>query len=340
MRRRSPVSFIFLNILLPAAIAFGILYFFPFNSQSGQTFVPVTVQYIVTSTPDRDGVATQVAQSVAATVAVMESELVAVPVTQSLPDGIASEIANSPTLSPEVAEDATVVSDAAASLAASLPSGCIVHVVESGDTPFGIADQYGASGPALMLVNGLTEETASGLQIGDALIIPLPNCPIEEILPTVAPTEPAPDALESSLTVAVTGPASTLNASGTITVTLTLAPSRTATPVLAPTATNAQVEITQVIGPGDITAEGIEIRNRGGVIDLTGWTLTDAQGNQFVFPEQRLFTNGLVTVYTRVGENTPIALYWGRSSSAWGDAGDIATLANGNGLVQSVVRVR
>jgi competence protein ComEC len=75
------------------------------------------------------------------------------------------------------------------------------------------------------------------------------------------------------------------------------------------------------------------------VVDITGWTLSDAQGNEFVFPEQRLFTNGSITVYTRAGEDTPVVLYWGRSTAVWGDEGDVATLTDANGRVQSSVRV-
>jgi hypothetical protein len=108
---------------------------------------------------------------------------------------------------------------------------------------------------------------------------------------------------------------------------------------LPPTAVNAQVEIVRVISAGDITAEGVEIRNLGGVVNLTGWTLTDGDGNSFTFPEQRLFTNGLVTVFTRVGQNTPIALFWGRNEAVWGDAGETATLANADGDAQSTLRL-
>ena len=108
---------------------------------------------------------------------------------------------------------------------------------------------------------------------------------------------------------------------------------------LPPTAINAQVQIVRVLGAGDITSEGVEIRNTGGVVDLTGWTLEDADGNVFTFPEQRLFTNGLVTVYTRRGTNTPIALYWGRSAAVWGEDGDGVTLADADGDVQATLRL-
>lgn len=109
---------------------------------------------------------------------------------------------------------------------------------------------------------------------------------------------------------------------------------------LPSTAVNAQVQIVRVVGAGDITVEGIEIRNTGGVIDLTGWTLEDFEGNTFVFPEQRLFTNGLITIYTRRGTNTPISLYWGRSQPVWGEPGEIAILSDQRGIVQATYRVQ
>ena len=108
---------------------------------------------------------------------------------------------------------------------------------------------------------------------------------------------------------------------------------------LPPTAVNAHVEIVQVVSPGDITQEGIEIRNTGGVVDLTGWTLSDSAGNVFTFPEQRLFTNGLVTLYTRRGTNTPIALFWGRSAPVWNKSGVVVTLTNADGDVQATLRL-
>ncbi|MAS37786.1 MAG: hypothetical protein CL610_27570 [Anaerolineaceae bacterium] len=102
-----------------------------------------------------------------------------------------------------------------------------------------------------------------------------------------------------------------------------------------PTAVDSQVQIVRILNPGDITSEGVEIRNTGGVIALTGWTLEDSKGNIFIFPEQRLFTNGLITVYTRRGTNTPISLYWGQNQAVWNEAGETAVLSNQDGEVQS-----
>ncbi|MGV2433594.1 MAG UNVERIFIED_CONTAM: lamin tail domain-containing protein [Anaerolineae bacterium] len=105
--------------------------------------------------------------------------------------------------------------------------------------------------------------------------------------------------------------------------------------LVVPTATNAQVEIVRILKPGDITLEAVEIQNRGEAVNLLGWKLTDAEGNVFEFPEQLLFTDGIVTVFTRDGQDTPIVLFWGRGASVWNVEADVATLKNADGEVQS-----
>jgi hypothetical protein len=46
----------------------------------------------------------------------------------------------------------------------------------------------------------------------------------------------------------------------------------------------------------------------------------------------------LVRIYSRQGQNTPAALYWGREAPAWRD-GDTVTLTDGDGQVQATYRV-
>src|SRR5258707_908536 len=100
-------------------------------------------------------------------------------------------------------------------------------------------------------------------------------------------------------------------------------------PTLAPTASQAQVDVTQVISPGDITAEGIELRNiSGGVIQMKGWTVANNSGQKFTFPDYRMFPGGRVTMYTKAGTNTPIVLYWGQSRAAWGADGEKVKVAD------------
>jgi hypothetical protein len=209
-----------------------------------------------------------------------------------------------------------------------LPAGCIIHSVESGDTPFGLAEVYGVSGFDIMDANGLTDETAGLLQVGQELIIPLEGCAltVEDIATATDTDEPNLEGLSEDETAEATSES-------------TARPTPTPTVTLAPTAANAAVTITNILSAADVTAEGVEIRNDGALVDLTGWTLTDADGNVFTFPEQRLFTGGLVTVYTRVGANTSIALFWNRNTAVWG-TNDVATLRDEDGIVQSTFRVQ
>jgi hypothetical protein len=209
-----------------------------------------------------------------------------------------------------------------------LPENCILHTLADGEFPSLVAEQYGANLFDMLAINGLDDDTSRFLQIGDVLIVPLEGCPLTPAQ-VAAVTGAEIVAEETEEATAESTAESTAEAGPTVAPTITL----------PPTAVNAQVQIVRVIGAGDITSEGVEIRNTGGVVDLTGWTLEDSEGNVFTFPEQRLFTNGLVTVYTRRGTNTPIALYWGRSAAVWGEPGDSVTLANASGAVQATLRL-
>jgi hypothetical protein len=214
----------------------------------------------------------------------------------------------------------------------SLPQNCILHTVASGDTPFGIAAQYGSDGFTLMEANGLTDETAALLQIGDVLVVPLAGCPLDQ-LPNFRPASLVVEDTSSDATSSEeTTPEATAEATEDA-----LRP--TATITLAPTATNAQVSIIAVEKAGDVTAEGVRIRNNSNTVNLTGWTLSDAQGNTYTFGEQLIFSNTEITVFTRAGQNTPIALFWGRDTAIWGDNGDVVTLKNKDGVVQATTRL-
>ncbi|MFZ4828581.1 MAG: lamin tail domain-containing protein [Phototrophicaceae bacterium] len=324
MKGRGLFSVVLLNIILSAGVAWGIITIFG-DSQSTSQIVPITVQVRITNTPDIIAEGTRVAQVVNATVtAVLETFSSTQSPEIELPADIAQELQAQPTINPDV----LAANPQAQDLSESLPPGCVLHEVQSGDTPFGIAEQYGANGFNIMLANGLTEETASNLQIGQVLIIPLGDCPLENFINTTPTVEPTADVTQT--------PEAT---SGTPSATSTPTVTPTATLSLAPTATNAKVEIVRILKSGDITLEGVEIQNRGEAVNLSGWTLTDADDNVFEFPEQLLFTNGIVTVYSRAGEDTPIALFWGRSAAVWNVGTDVATLKNANGEVQSTVRI-
>lgn len=186
--------------------------------------------------------------------------------------------------------------------------GCIRHVVESGDMIITIAQEYGVFPGDILLANELDENAI--LQIGDVLIIPVLGC---NVLTT--PT-PAPAATNTPFQLTRIAP----------------------TVTLPPTAVNAQVEITNVQFPNDVNTEAVEIRNLGNVVNLQGWTLTNERGDTFLFPEFRMQPGSLVRIFSRQGQNTPAALYWGRELPAWRD-GEIVTLYDSSGQVQSTFRI-
>ncbi|NDJ61592.1 MAG: LysM peptidoglycan-binding domain-containing protein [Chloroflexi bacterium] len=395
MRRRSLLVVLLLNVLVTLGvlvIALQVL-----NPQSGggsPNSIVITVPVIVTATTDPN-----ITPNVIVITATLQPGQV------PLPSEIETEVAANPNPAVDLSPGATLpgggapdagapeatgeaAPGAGAAAAGALPENCILHVVEAGDTPFGIAEIYGADGFDLMTVNQLTEELASNLQIGQELIVPLEGCtlitqiedatatqdaiialtPTETftITPTFTPTGTLPSAtptptltLTPSLT---TTPSPTITPSITVTTsntptftvtpslsptftltptpsltptpTFTLTPSDTPTATLPPTAANAQVTIVQVTGVGDITTEEIQIRNDGRSIDLSGWTLRDAQGNTYTFGQQFLFEGGSLRLRTGGGENTPVVLFWGRSEAVL-SSGDTLTLTDDDGSTQA-----
>ena len=194
-----------------------------------------------------------------------------------------------------------------------LPTSCIFHSVVSGDTVSGLAQQYGVNYFLMLDVNNLTEAAAAYLQIGDTLLVPLEGC-----------------ATESQSTATPSSPSGSAAASGDAAPTMTL----------ASPAETAQIEIIEVEGIGDITAEGVRLRNIGGdAINLTAWNLTAADGSSFSFPEFVLFSNAEITLYTRSGADTGDTLFWGKDQPVWQD-GDVLTLTDSAGQVQASIRIR
>jgi hypothetical protein len=316
--RRVLFSILTIAVLVGVGIILGRV--LPFGTGSTQQQVApqiVTVPVLITATIDPN--ATPLVTVITAT------PQPGVTVVSALPTGIIPDDADSteqiiPTLDPALLD----ADSALQATATALPANCILHTLADGEFPSLVAEQYEADLQAMLAINGLDEDTSRFLQIGDVLIVPLEGCPLTAAqVAAVTGNEVTEEATEEATAEA------TEDASPTVVPTITL----------PPTAVNAQVQIVRVIGAGDITSEGVEIRNTGGVVDLTGWTLEDSEGNVFTFPEQRLFTNGLVTVYTRRGTNTPIALYWGRSAAAWGEEGDSVTLADADGDVQATLRL-
>jgi LysM repeat protein len=185
-------------------------------------------------------------------------------------------------------------------------SNCQTYTIKQGDTAGKIATVFNIALDDLMRANKLKDADLPRLQIGQVLIVPLNGCGLATDEPTA-----------------------------TITPTKVILPTTPPTATLAPTAAQSQVQISQVISPGDITSEGVELHNvSGGVIQMKDWTLHDSKGTTFTFPDYRMFPGGRVTIYTRTGTNTPIVLYWGQSKAIWGDPSEQVTVADAKGAVQ------
>lgn len=107
---------------------------------------------------------------------------------------------------------------------------------------------------------------------------------------------------------------------------------------LEPTVEGAQIALVEVVSIGDIAAEGVILRNDGGAINLGGWTLTDGEGNQYIFPDYEFFPRAQVTLFSRTGVDTPFALYWGLDTAAWAP-GEVLTLRDNNFGVQISAQV-
>lgn len=283
---------------------------------------PVTVIVYITNTPVPNA-----SPNVIVVTATSERAVVDVP-DGLVPTADATQVALGTPLTPLV--PVTVDAADAAASGISLPAGCLLHTIDDGDTIFGLAEEYGVNPFTMLQVNDLTEEEAIGLQIGDQIIVPLDTCPLEQVqpLPTSTPLpgkateevtpEVTPEATEEATDDAEAGP--------------------TATITLAPTAEDSSLEISGILARGDVTAEGVGIVNEGRTVSLDGWTLTDLDGNEFVFGEYRLFSNAEVIVYTRSGQNTPSVLFWGLDEAVW-ETDDVVTLRDENGEVQAIYRI-
>lgn len=187
--------------------------------------------------------------------------------------------------------------------------GCQRYTVVPGDSCSAIADRFDVSVNDLIEINGLS--AACPLNVDDVLRIPGEGC---------KPPEPPTGTPTATNTPFVFGTFSVTN-----------------TP--APTATEADVQILQILNAGVTSSEQVDIQNTGdAVVSLQGWTLTDGEDNVFTFPDLLLQSGQIIRIFTRVGQNTPAALYWNLTTAVW-ENGEVATLTDGSGQTQSTFTV-
>ncbi len=330
MRAKGLLPILLLNIIVSVIVAFGIIAVFGGNSDDDDASdtPPLVMEVVVTATPDPN-VTAQV-------LIITATPLPGTPAVVAIPDealegaGIDPATANSgiPAAPETTAEAPSGGDDAADTSAAALPAGCIYHTISDGDFPSSVALEYEVDFFQLMAVNGLDDDAARNLQIGDQLIVPLEGCPVEQfIAQNNDPTEtPTPE------------PTNTPDPAVSPTPEISPTPSLVPTVTLLPTAVDSDIEIVEAINPGDITREAVTIRNNGLSVDVTGWTLVDLDGNTFTFPAVRLFSGAGVTINTRDGDSTSIVFYWGLDQAIF-EPGDVITLLNADGEAQASYRV-
>ena len=107
----------------------------------------------------------------------------------------------------------------------------------------------------------------------------------------------------------------------------------TATPALPPLG-QPVVEIQAVIVPGDLNSERVLIRSVSNeAINLSGWKVSSANGQEFTFPTLTLFPGGAIALYSRGGQNTANEIYWGLEQPVWSNGAKV-TLYDSSGNVR------
>lgn len=85
--------------------------------------------------------------------------------------------------------------------------------------------------------------------------------------------------------------------------------------------------------PGrDVDSEYLVIRNdTAAAVGMLNWTLRDAANHVFTFPSFVLQTGSSVKVWTKVGVNDAVNLFWGSNAAVWNNTGDTAVLRDQHG---------
>lgn len=111
-------------------------------------------------------------------------------------------------------------------------------------------------------------------------------------------------------------------------------PESTPTPRPSPSLAVAEVRPDP---PGDdcerLNDEYVVFENMGTErLDLTGWTVEDAAGRTYAFPNGFVLAPGAnVTLRTGSGTDNATDLYWGSGSPVWNNDGDTVVVTNATG---------
>jgi hypothetical protein len=100
-----------------------------------------------------------------------------------------------------------------------------------------------------------------------------------------------------------------------------------------------QVSIISINGAGSVDDEQVVISNAGDdSLLLTGWTLNDARGITYTFPQLTLYPGGEVRVHSSSGDDKLPDLYWDRTSPVW-QAGELAVLYDSEHIARAFYRI-
>jgi LysM repeat protein len=204
------------------------------------------------------------------------------------------------------------------------------YVVQPGDTLGSIASKFDVSLEDLMRANGITNPDY--VQESQELLVPIGGLPpaTPTFTPVPIPTDtPLPFNPPTPLPSGTAPPAEPA---------ATVGPTPTPVPTL-PSASGTDIRLVlQVLDPGDLENEMVQIVNQGPFVRLTGWTLSDEQGHTYTFPDFSLWGGGAINIHTAGGSNTTTDLYWGQPDAVW-SAGSLIVLRDAEGEVFVTVAV-
>lgn len=190
-----------------------------------------------------------------------------------------------------------------------------VHVVRAGDTLGQISLQYDVPVDAIMAANGI--DNPNFLAVGQELVIPEEGAP----LPEPPGAEDDQDGDEGDGTVIS---------------------AELPTPIPTEPAAEGEVSlvIADVVAPGQLSTEAIQIINNGGrQASLAEWKLTDQLGNTYTFGQLTLFGDGAgIFLHTASGQDSATDLYWGLEEAIW-NSGDRVVLYDDAGTVRAEFQI-
>lgn len=180
-------------------------------------------------------------------------------------------------------------------------AGPFVYVVQAGDILANISIRFDVPIEDIVAANNLFDPNS--LYVGQELIIPIGGLPTATPLPTDTPISSEPP-----------------------------------TPIPTEPAAEGEVniQINEVVAPGQLTDEAVSIINLGTrPVALQGWRLVDEQGHIYTFGQVTLFGEGAaILVHTETGQDGPSNLYWGLEEAIW-EAGETISLLDNEGNVRA-----